>query len=54
MEKKIAKCLTVVGAVAFLTGLIGEVIYYGIVFEMLMWFGLVAMSAVGLYNVWGE
>lgn len=54
MNNNILKAFSILGIVLLLTGFIGEIVYYGFVFEILMWGGVVMMAVSGQFRLWGE
>lgn len=54
MKDTTIKTIFIVGLILMWVGVVGEVIYYGIEFEMLVLGGLTAMSVAGGVKVWGK
>lgn len=54
MKSETIKAIFTTGLVVFIVGVVGEVIYYGIEFEMLVIAGLTTMAVVGGLTIWGE
>lgn len=54
MSRSTIELATIGGLVAFVGGVVGEIIWYGWEFEMLMWIGALMVAAMGIYQLWGK